>query len=212
VQPSPAAQARIVDVTSVRQALDLDERLSLVPERAQVRGVFFKVTADEVARHGGAAVATYRRLSPVRSTWFFRMHPVRAYLEDVAAAATAIGASDPPSAIRTIWRNAARYGPLLNAERFLALLRATPLDAMRWMEGQRDMFANYGGWRLERRDEHYAIMHYFDEYLWIETAHRGGMEGLLRACNVVGSAESDLDSPFNGRIHVRWQPRGALER
>jgi uncharacterized protein (TIGR02265 family) len=172
-----------------------------------VRGVFFKVTADEVARHGAVAVATYRRLTPIRSTWFFRMYSVRDYLEDAAAGAAAISPGDPGAAVREIWRNGARYAPMMNAQRYLALLRATPLDVMRWMEAQRDMFANYGGWRVERRAETYVIMHYFDEYLWIDTAHRGGMEGLLRACSVDGSVEADLDSPLSGRLHVRWQPR-----
>jgi hypothetical protein len=52
-----------------------------------------------------------------------------------------------------------------------------------------------------------AVLHMFDEYTWIEGAHRGGCEGLLIACGVEGSVEADLDSRFNGRLHVRWRSR-----
>jgi hypothetical protein len=198
---------RTIDVDHVRRALDLDRRLALVPARAQVRGWFFRQTADAVARRGGSAVAIYRRLSPVKSTWFFRMYSVRDYLEDATAGAAAIDPVDPGSAIRSIWRNGPRYAPLFNAQRFLSLLKTSPLDAMRWLEGQRDMFLNYGAWRVERLDENSFLVHYFDEYIWIDSAHRGGVEGVLEACNANGTVEATLDAPFDGRICVRWQPR-----
>jgi uncharacterized protein (TIGR02265 family) len=207
MQQPVSTEAHVVDVQRVRDALDLDRRLALVPDAARVRGLFFKVTADEVARHGAAAVAMHRRLSPVKSTWFFRMYPVRDYLEDAAAAATAIAPENPTSALRAFFHNGPRYAHLLNAQRFLALMGATPLDVMRWSEAQRDMFANYGRWRVEPRDDFYFIMHYFDEYIWIDSAHLGGLEGVLDGCGVSGSVLSDIDSPFNGRLHVRWRSR-----
>jgi hypothetical protein len=135
------------------------------------------------------------------------MYPVRDYLEDAAAAAAAIAPEDPTSALRAFFCNGPRYAHLLNAQRFLALLGATPLDVMRWLEAQRDMFANYGRWRVESRDDFYLIMHYFDEYIWIDSAHLGGAEGVLRGCGVGGSVQVDIDSPFNGRLHVRWHPQ-----
>jgi hypothetical protein len=196
-----------VDVERVRRALDLDRRLTQIPQRAQVRGFYFKQTADAVARQGRSAVAVYRSLSPVKSTWFFRMYSVREYLEDAAAGAAAIDPNDPHGALRSIWRGSPRYAGLFNAQRFLTLLNVSPLDACRWLEGQRDLFLNYGGLRIERRDDRYFVVHYFDEYIWIESAHRGGVEGLLEACNATGTTDVELENPFSGRMHVRWQPR-----
>jgi hypothetical protein len=198
---------RMVDVERTRSALGLDERLAAIPGHAAIRGFYFRQTSEAVARSGGAAVAVYRHLSPTKSRWFFRMYSLRDYLEDLAAGAAAIDPLDPSSAIRSIWRNTTKYAPLFNAQRFLSLLNATPLDAMKWLEPQRDMFLSYGGWRIERRDDHYFVVHYWDEYIWLDSAHRGGLEGMLEACSVNGNVEVDLDSPFNGRIHVRWQPR-----
>jgi hypothetical protein len=203
----PSIDRSAVDVEGVRRTLDLDRRLAQIPRRAQVRGWYFKQTADAVARCGRSAFAVYQSLTTVRSTWFFRMYSLRDYLEDAAAGAAAIDASDPHSALRSIWRNAPRYAGLFNAQRFLSLLQASPLDALGWLLDQRDLFFNYGGARVERRDDRYFVVHYFDEYIWIESAHRGGVEGLLTACNATGSADVDLDGPFDGRIHVRWQQR-----
>lgn len=197
----------VLDVERVRRALDLEHRIAQIPRRAQVRGWYFKQTADAVARRGPSALAVYRSLSPLRSTWFFRMYSLREYLEDAAAGAAAIDPNDPHAALRSIWRNAPRYAGLFNAQRFLALLQASPLDAMRWLQDQRDLFFNYGAFRVERLDDRYFVLHYFDEYIWIESAHRGGVEGLLTACNAIGSVDADLDGPFEGRMHVRWQPR-----
>jgi hypothetical protein len=199
--------AATVNVALVRRTLDLDRRLAQIPARARVRGWYFRQTADAVARHGRSAMAVYRRLSPVKSAWFFRMYSCRDYLEDVAAGAAAINASNPQAAIRAIWRNAPRYASLFNAQRFMSLLRVSPLEAARWLEAHRDMFMDYGRMRLERREENYFVAHYFDEYIWLESAHAGGLEGLLDACNAAGSVRVDLDTPFNGRIHVRWLPR-----
>jgi uncharacterized protein (TIGR02265 family) len=195
-----------VDVERVRQMLDLDRRLREIPSSAKVRGFIFQMTGDEVSTHGPAAVATYRRLSPVKATWFFRMYSVRDYLEDVAAGAAAIDPANPKEAVRKIWRNMPRYAPLFNAERFLSLLKASPLDAVKWVEAHRDWFYQYGRWHLEQRDEHFFTMHYFDEYLWLDACHRGGVEGLLDACRSTGTVDVDQYSPFDGRINVRWRP------
>jgi len=200
VQERPAT----VDLRRARATLDLDGRLRLLPAHASVRGFYFKQTADEVARHGPAAVAAYRCLSPVKSRWFFRMYPIEDYLEDLASAAAVLAPADPPSAVRAIWANGPRYAPLFNATRFLGLLRGEVAGAMHWLEAHRGFFADYGRWRMERLGPHYIVMHYFEECIWIDSAHRGGMEGLLEACGVEGTVEVDLNSPLDGRLHVRW--------
>jgi uncharacterized protein (TIGR02265 family) len=199
--------SQTIDLARVREMLDMDRRLARIPNHATVRGFIFKMTADHVARQGRAAVATYRSLSPVRSPWFFRMYSLRDFLEDAAAGAAAIDPAAPAAALRQIWRNAHRYAPLFDAQRFLSLLNASPYDACRWLESHRDMFLGYGGWRVERRDERHFVFHYFDEYIWIDSAHRGGVEGVLEACNTTGTLDVELDDPFNGRIQVHWQPR-----
>ena len=76
-----------------------------------------------------------------------------------------------------------------------------------WLERTREHVANYGHWRLERRSPTHAILHRFDEYLWIEAAQRGGCEGLLTACGIRGEVHAELDDDYNGRLDIRWTPR-----
>jgi uncharacterized protein (TIGR02265 family) len=196
-----------LDLVHARSVLGLPERLSASPPWAQVRGFLFKMTADAVERQGRAAVEMQRKLLPAPSRWFFRMYSVREYLEELAAAAAVVDPKDPASALRHIWARTPGYAPLFNASRFLGLLGADVTSVAGWLEGHRSLFANYGRWRLERRSTSYFIMHYFEECIWIDSAHRGGMEGILDACGVKGSVEVELDSPFEGRLHVRWHPR-----
>jgi uncharacterized protein (TIGR02265 family) len=205
--PRVQNEERSIDLARVRSVLGVGERLSATPPWGQVRGFLFKMTADAVERHGRAAVAMHRRLVGTPSRWFFRMYSVREYLEDLVAAAAVIAPDDPASALRSIWANTAGYAPLFDARRFLGLLGADVTAVAGWLENHRSFFANYGRWRLEPRGPSYFIMHYFDEWIWIESAHRGGMEGLLDACGVRGTVEAELDSPYGGRLHVRWQAR-----
>ena len=135
------------------------------------------------------------------------MYSTREYLEDLAAAAAVLAPGDPASALHRIWGPTTAYAPLFDARRFLSLVGTDVMGVVRWLEGHRHFFANYGRWRMEPRGEQYFVMHYFDECIWIDSAHRGGMEGLLEACGVAGSVEVDLDSPYNGRLHVRWHRR-----
>jgi uncharacterized protein (TIGR02265 family) len=204
----PAPAARTIDLDQGRALLALDERLKATPASAEVRGFLFKMTSDAVASQGRAATEMQRRLAPPQGMrLFFRTYSAREYLEDVAAAAIVLAPSDPASALRSIWARTTGYAPLFDVRRFLGLLGADVMSVVRWLEGHRHFFANYGRWRMERLGERYFVMHYFDECIWIDSAHRGGMEGLLGACGVDGTVEPDLDTPFSGRLHVRWRAR-----
>jgi hypothetical protein len=36
----------------------------------------------------------------------------------------------------------------------------------------------------------YFVVHYFDEYIWIQSAHVGGLDGIVDACNATGTVEA----------------------
>lgn len=185
--------------------LGVDERMRVIPSNDVVRGFLFKMTEDALARAGRGAVEAFRREIKPRSRWAFRPYPVREYIEEAAVAAAILSPDDPVDALRTVWRETHRYAPLFNAERFIALLGVDVLAAVRWLEQQRKTFASFGTWRLEERGPGYVVMHYFGEWVWIESAHRGGMEGVLQACGRQGTVDVVLDTPFDGHLHVRWR-------
>jgi uncharacterized protein (TIGR02265 family) len=198
--------AETVDLPQAVAQLDLDRRLRETPPNAQTRGVWFAMTADYMRRQGPAVDAAWRAAVKVPSRTIFRMYSLREYMQEVAMAAAVLDPSDPLGAMRVIWRNTPRYyTSSVIGRSCLRLLRPEPLAAWRWCERHREHFCNYGSWRLEVRGSDHVIMHYFDEYLWIDGAHHGGAESLLEACGVEGNAEPEVISPYSGRMHVRWK-------
>ena len=195
-----------VDLSPAIAALDLERRLRETPAAAGMRGIWFTMTADYMRRLGPAVDLAWRAAVRVPSRTIFRMYSLREYLNEVAFAAAILEPFNPVEGLRAIWRNTPRhYTSSAIGRSCLRFLRPEPLPAWRWCERHREHFCNYGAWRLEVRSDDYVIMHYFDEYTWIEGAHRGGAEALLEACGVEGSAEPELTSRYAGRMHVRWK-------
>lgn len=188
-----------------RAGLDLQLRLREAPSSARVRGIFLRSLESDMVRRG------------LRERWgwdweatlgeqprSYGLYPLRALLVAYADAALLVG-SDPKEAIRDIFRGSCTafseswFGRGL--KRFLA---PDPLGALRWIERSRDHICDYGHWRVESEGEGKATIHMADEYVWIDSAHRGGCEGLLEACGVTGEVTAEIDDLFHGRLRVRW--------
>jgi uncharacterized protein (TIGR02265 family) len=192
-----------VDFVKADAALDLARRLADVPQTANVRGVFFNLIEHELARRGLADATAARRIlgSPRKS---FALYPTRDLLVAYAHAGALID-EDPAAGIRAIFFGTASYfAATWYGRAFQRYLRPDPADALRWIERSRAHIADYGHWRLEQRGPGHAIFHMVDEYFWIDSAQRGGCEGLLHACGVRGEVTAELDSRFCGRLDVRW--------
>ena len=192
-----------VDLQAADLALGLAQRVTEVPATANSRGVFFNVIEHELSRRGFAdEVAARRILGPSRKS--FALYPTRDLLVAFAHAGAMVD-DDPSAGIRSIFFGAASYfAATWYGRAFQRFLRPDPADALRWIERSRRQVADYGFWRLEQRGPGHAIFHMVDEYLWIDSAQLGGCEGLLRACGVRGEVTAELDSPFCGRLDIRW--------
>ena len=180
-----------------------ERRLRDVPSTALVRGMFFNMIGDHLRRIGQAdraksIVGSKRRI--------YALYPVGELLEAFSAAGPYVVPGDPAEGIRQIWAGGSRYfaGTWLGRA-FQSLIRPDPAAALEWLEGAHAHFCNYGQWRLEVVEPRYAVLHMFDEYIWIDSAHRGGCEGLLAACGVDGRVDVVLDGAFSGRLEIRWR-------
>lgn len=198
-----------VDLQQAATALDLEEHLRATPRAARVRGIWFKMTADAVNRRGTAAAAAFREAGGGADRWAFLLYDARQYLVEAALAAALLDPTDPHEGLRAMWRNAADYSRVLHPGSFLHLLAPDPMLALRWLIRNRDHFATFGVWRLEERSPEHAVVHLEDELIWINSAHKGGAEGLLLASGVRGAVEVELLDRFTGRLHLRWERRGA---
>jgi uncharacterized protein (TIGR02265 family) len=196
-----------VDLEQVRAALGVARRIADTPPSASTRGVWFMTTARHMTRLGPAEVLAWREATGGRSRVPFRMYPVREYIDELAVAAALSDPDDPVRAIRSIWKDAVpTYVNSAFGRSLIRLIRPNPLRFVRWLADHRDHFCDYGKWHLVERGTGYVTMEIEDEWVWIESAHRGGAEGMLAACGVEGSVEPELETPYSGRLHIRWTP------
>jgi uncharacterized protein (TIGR02265 family) len=193
-----------VDLKQAYDRVGLDRRLREVPASAAIRGVFFDMIDSALARHGLSDSPAW--LPHRRRRRIYQLYPLHDYLVDFATAAALIHA-DPIEGMRDIYSRGARYGAGTWFGRAVQqFFRPDPGPALSWIERSRTHFVNFGRWRLERRRPGHLVLHMFDEYVWIEGAHQGGCEGLLVACGLRGTVQAELDSPYDGRLEVRWSP------
>lgn len=174
---------------------------------AVVRGIWFSMAADHVRRIGRAESLAWQRVVYGRRRLPFLSYPLREYIEELATAAAIVHPNDPGEGMREIWRDAAStYVATPFGRSLVRLFKPNPLRPLEWLAAHRDHFCNYGTWRVVRHADHYVTMEMHDEFIWLQHAHRGGAEGLLAACGVSGTVEPEQSGPYEGRIHVRWEP------
>jgi uncharacterized protein (TIGR02265 family) len=193
-----------VDLDRAARVLDLERRLESVPATALIRGIYFRQIEDELRARGLVMNSDW---STVRRPRIHALYGLRDYLRSAATAAALIS-PDPREGLRQLFYGSATYCTRTWFGRvFLRFLKPDPAAAMDWLERCRDFMVNYGHWRLERRGPEHLVLHMFDEYIWIDSMHVGGCEGLLAACGVDGTVRAELDGPFHGRLKVRWSLR-----
>lgn len=192
----------------MRRTLELSGRLKDIPEGGWVRGVWFSMAHDHVKRLGRAEALAWRSAIPNRKRVPFLQYSEREFVEELAIAAAIVNPEDPAEGARKIWRDAASmYTNTAFGRSLMRLLRPGPTRCLNWLANHRDHFCNYGRWQVVQHAEGYATMEMAGEFIWIESAQRGGAEGLLRACGVDGTVEPELtNGPYEGRLHIRWRP------
>lgn len=185
--------------------LGVEERLHDTPEQAHVRGLFFRLAEQAARDRGPDLLAAWRAAVGARFRWPFRMYPARECIREQAVAAVMLDPDDPARALREMWATTPRLSGLIRADRFIDYLTGRdPHKALTWLERNRAMMCDYGAWRVDFTGPASATFHYFDEYIWIEHAHRGGVEGTLSRCGVSPIVSVELDSPYRGRLQIRW--------
>jgi uncharacterized protein (TIGR02265 family) len=174
-----------VDLARVSEVLDLERRLRDVPASAKVRGVFVRLLEDSLARRGLGGAMDLRSIVGERPR-SYRLYPARDLLAAYATAGALVH-PDPREGIRLIFSEIADpFASSWYGRAFMKFVRADPLAGLQWLERSHDHIVNYGQWRVQAESPGRAVFHMIDEYFWIEYAHRGGCEGMLKACGVEG--------------------------
>lgn len=194
-----------VDLERGFALLALETRLADTPPTAQTRGLFFRLAEQAVAERSSEIAAVWRAASGARSRWPFRMYSTRDFMRELAIAAVLLDRADPAAALRRIWATTPKLSSVIRAAGFIRYLSGNePMQALTWLERNRGMMCNYGDWWVVPTGMNSATFHYADEYTWLEHCHVGGIEGTLRRCGVSPIVTPELDSPYRGRLLIRW--------
>ena len=196
----------LVDLERAAARLDLTRRFAAIPDTAMVRGVFLNLVEADLARRGLIGhPAWHGRAAQSRRS--HELYPARD-LVLLSSTAGALVHADALEGMRQVHASTATYfASTWYGRAFQRFLHPDPGEALSWIDRSRHFVANYGHWRYEARGYGVGILHMFDEYCYIEAIQRGGCEGLLAACGVKGTVDVELDSPYQGRLIVRWSPR-----
>jgi uncharacterized protein (TIGR02265 family) len=186
------------------RALDLEQRLHDTPPQAAVRGAFVRLLEDSLARRGLSGAMNLPAIMGERPR-SYRLYSARKLLVAYATAGALLHPK-PEEGIRLIFSEIATpFASSWYGQAFRRFLKIDPFAGLKWLDRAHDSIVNYGTWRAQSLGPGRAIFHMIDEYFWIEHAHRGGCEGMLKACGVEGEVRVELETPYCGRLDVRWK-------
>lgn len=190
---------------------DLEWRLAQIPDEAMCRGAFFNMLD---MRAGSLSLATqheYRRFFRIHRYIPFRMYPVRDYLTRMAVLAQIHwGAENIYSGIRTIQSGAFEaWTSTLVGRAALAITEPNFVSMVRFCERCLTTTAviNYGTFRVLSVEPGYLVTKFTNEYVYIEHAMVGALEGLSKLASTRATFETDLSDPFNGEVIIRVPTR-----
>lgn len=183
---------------------DIEERLSLIPPSARVRGLYMNSLPNIVERAG--KLELYREYFPNERFSAVKPYPLRDYMVRLAVGGAALrGPEGVHQGMHDIWKtNATEFAESLVGRVMLRLLSRDPMRlAEQGLAARRQMFL-YGHWEIVKRGPRTVEMIYREEYLWIDTAVAGGAVGTFEVCGVEAKMETNLTDRFNGSTIVNW--------
>ncbi len=197
---SPDARA----IALVASHCDIEERLSLVPPSACVRGIYFNAIEKQLAARD--KLMQYKEYFPSDRFGALAFHPISAYLPRLACAGAIMTSPDRVhEGILLITKaNARAFMDSLLGRLMLRVLSGDPFRLMEQAMAGRRQSTNYGHWELVRHGDRSLEVAYRQEYMWIESAIAGAGLGTFEACGLTVKMESRLVDRLNGSSIYSW--------
>jgi uncharacterized protein (TIGR02265 family) len=214
-EPSPPWSASLQSRIENERAAVLEEasvycdiltRRELVPHSAKVRGVYFQSIEGALRKAG--KLERYKALCPesfATALW----HPCTDFLEQLVIGGALLRG---PEGVHAGMFDIGRHNTVAFAGSLLGrlLLRVLSRDPKRLLEqgaSARRQGSAYGQWSLTFLSDHSAVVEMRDEYAYIESYLLGAAKGMFETIAVPARVEAELDSAFNGRHILRWEPK-----
>lgn len=190
-------------------ATDLASRLRDIPDDASCRGAFFNMLDDRAVALGPDVAAAYRDFFQVGRHQTFRMYPLRDYLTRlVVLSQVHFGAPRIYDGLRELQASAFdTWADTMLGRTALAVVDPSLLGMLRMLERAyaSKTVVSYSDFVVESVAEHEIVTRFENEYVYIEHAMVGALEGVMGVCGVRGSALAELDSPYSGRVRLRLE-------
>ncbi len=194
------------------ESTDLEWRLTQVPASATCRGAFFNMLDDRAGTLSAETQAEYRRFFRLHRFSYFRMYPVADYLTRlVVLAQIHFGASRIHEGLRELQSGA------FDAWAGTALGRAALAVAEPSLEGLLHMLersyasgtvVSASRLRVVSVDAGEIVTELTDEYVYIEHAMVGAIEGVAKIAGVRIDVVAQLRTPFDGLLRIRIRKGG----
>jgi uncharacterized protein (TIGR02265 family) len=197
---SPTARA----IALVAPHCDIEERLSLVPPSASVRGLYFNAIEKQLAAHD--KLMPYKKYFPRDHFGALGFHPISAYLVRLACAGAFMASPERVhDGMRLITKgNAVAFAESVLGRLMLRVLSRDPIRLLEQAMAGRRQSTNYGQWELVRHSARSMEIIHRQEYMWIESAIAGAGIGTFEACGIQARSETRLTDRLNGSTLWVW--------
>jgi uncharacterized protein (TIGR02265 family) len=190
-------------LAEVSRYCDIEERLTLVPPSAKVRGTYAR-SIDAALIEAGQH-KRYRELFP-RDLGTLQWHPCGEFLVRlVVGGALLQGPERVKEGMLEIGRrNALEFARSLLGRMLLRLLSHDPKKLLLQGVAARRQTASYGDWQVTFPKERTAIVKMVEEYMYLETFMLGAALGTFDAIGLKVEASAELQTKFHGRHVLQW--------
>jgi uncharacterized protein (TIGR02265 family) len=201
--PLTASDARSEKIRELCRHCDIEQRLSLMPPSARVRGVFFGGINRALAKAG--CLDRFEALFAPRRMAVLWYSEADFLLRLAVGGALLAGPDRVHQGMFEIGRgNAVNFAESLVGRVLLRVLDRDPRRLLRQGIAGRRQGYTAGHWELEFPAEREAVVTMTEEYAYIESYLLGSAQGTFDAVGVPVRTEAVLRDRFNGTHILRW--------
>lgn len=196
---------------SCERATDLAWRLSQIPPDATCRGAFFNMLDERAGTLSPETQAEYRAFFRIHRFASFKMFPVSDYLTRlVLLAQIHYGDQHIYEGVRQLQSGAFdAWAETLLGKAALAVVDPSLGSLLRMLErayASRTV-VSHARFRVVSESEAEIVTELEREYVYIEHAMVGAIEGVARVCGAEVAVTAELRGPFDGLIRIRQEHR-----
>lgn len=197
-------ETRAAALAEVSRHCDVNERLTLLPPSARIRGLYFRSIETVLGR--AELLERYRSLFPERFS-AVRFYPIHEFLPRLVVAGALL--KEPARVHEGMFEigrdNAVAFSESLLGRTLLRLLSRDPKKLLaQGLAAHRQSITAGGRWRLTFPEERRAVMTMEEEYLYIESYLLGAAQGTFDAIGMAVRTEVVLEDRFTGRHILQW--------